>query len=144
MNDKKRLIEALNKARDAWNSYIKECESFGDKPEYMEEEFIAEYLINDNGVIVPPCKVGDEVYCIVFLPAEGRLEIGMGSVISMEIRHEKLNIRIADCEPTRYANLDITVDSRDFGKTVFFSEAEAKYALKNRRSVSLVNGHIEE
>ena len=127
--EKKRLVKLIEEAGEGYES-----RSVVD---------IVDYLL-DNGVIVPPCKVGDEVYCIVFLPVEGRLEIGMGSVISMEIRHEKLNIRIADCELTRYANLDITVDSRDFGKTVFFSEAEAEYALKNRRSVSLVNGHIEE
>lgn len=113
---KKRLIELLNVDMSGCNG------------DYAEE--MADYLL-ENGVIVPPCKVGDEVYCIVFLPVNGCFAIHKGSVISMRIENENLNIRITDCELVRYANLDITVNSSDFGKTVFLSEAEAEHALKN-------------
>lgn len=50
MNERERLIEILS------------------EPIYPKEgvdpaEVVADYLL-DNGVIVPPCKVGDTVYCI--------------------------------------------------------------------------------
>jgi hypothetical protein len=78
-----------------------------------------------------PCNIGDTVYYIN--PRNNKIE---STVI---LRYWILGFK------------NFVIDRNEkkcsfsqFGKTVFLSEAEAKYALKNRRSVSLVNGHIEE
>jgi hypothetical protein len=50
------LIELLGKAKDeGWRERLQSWES--------PTAFVADHLLA-NGVIVPPCKVGDTVYCI--------------------------------------------------------------------------------
>ena len=95
---------------------------------------IADYLL-ENGVIVPPCKVDDTIYKIFRDRVVGPYEIRLLEVDSGVL--DESGMHFVD-------NRDCWVFFEEFGKTVFLSEAEAKYALKNRRSVSLVNGHIEE
>ena len=112
--EKKRLIELLDgKSIDT----------------RIDVEYVVDHLLA-NGVIVPPCKVGDTIYRIYT-----NSWIGEDKVCEF-IRTENALCYIDD--KGRQTSCDV------FGKTVFLSEAEAKYALKNRRSVSLVNGHIEE
>ena len=53
-----RLIKLSEKAHKEWLQ--KEYDHETDKD---IGEFVADYLL-ENGVIVPPCKVGDMVYCI--------------------------------------------------------------------------------
>lgn len=95
---------------------------------------IADYLL-DNGVIVPPCKVDDTIYKIFRDRVVGPYEIRLLEVDSGVL--DESGMHFVD-------NRDCWVFFEEFGKTVFLSKAEAEYALKNRRSVSLVNGHIEE
>ena len=99
---------------------------------------IADYLI-ENGVIVPPCKVGDTVYVLgdeYFWEAE---VVGWSYFVDKHtVLQNTLYYMLKGEERIHYFEVD------DIGKTVFFSKAEAEYALKNRRSVSLVDGHIEE
>ena len=90
---------------------------------------IADYLLA-NGVIVPPCKVGDTVYRIYT-----RSWIGEDTIVNLILSDRGLSY--ID-ESGRETSCD------KFGKTVFPTKEEAEYALKVRRSVSLVNGHIEE
>ena len=86
-----------------------------------EIEHIADHLLA-NGVIVPPCKVGDVVFEIVdmknshkafdnFVWSDTITKIG---VTTKGILHEK------------------GIDFADFGKTVFLSREEAEKALKER------------
>jgi hypothetical protein len=54
------------KMRDRLIELILECSTY--TPEYSEQarlhaEYLAQHLLNE-GVIVPPCKVGQKVYCI--------------------------------------------------------------------------------
>lgn len=49
---KERLVELLEEAEYEFLCNVTKC---------SEMEYIADYLLA-NGVIVPPCKVGDEVY----------------------------------------------------------------------------------
>ena len=56
MSDRDRLIELLAQKQD----YGIEL---GDHMETIDNDVLADHLIA-NGVIVPPCKVGDYVYCI--------------------------------------------------------------------------------
>lgn len=82
-------------------------------------EVIAGHLL-DNGVIVPPCKVGDVVY-----------EINRNGILEMEIAQIKITERyiMFDC-------IDVILDYEDFfyesdiGKTVFLTRDEAERALR--------------
>lgn len=84
---------------------------------------IAEGLLK-NGVIVPPCKVGDTVYfpCLDE-DAEGFIDKGMVYAVSK-------------CEDTvwfsvRYlSGLRYDHTANDYGRTVFLSREEAEAALK--------------
>ena len=58
-----RLIELHNEAGAEWDYYLDECINNGEMPSKTYDEFHADYLLA-NGVIVPPCKVGDKVYIL--------------------------------------------------------------------------------
>jgi hypothetical protein len=87
----------------------------------------------DNGVIVPPCKVGDEVYVI---NRQGKPQ---------EMKFDSVDLRCT-CQREDYCGLGTRCidkegnmcqyrfknDFSDFGKTVFLSREEAKKALKAR------------
>jgi hypothetical protein len=126
--EKKRLIELLNVDMSGCNG------------DYAEE--MADYLL-ENGVIVPTCKVGDKVFFVNEMCDENcneYLGISEGECVSLSMQKEGLWIYCRYTDGLTYWH---KVDD-EFEKEVFFSKAEAEYALKNRRSVSLVNGHIEE
>ena len=85
-------------------------------------EVIADYLLA-NGVIVPPCKVGDTLYVI---------EDGLW----WEARVERIVMRrgtgVTPCIVFAiYRNgLHPIVEEDSFGKTVFLTKEEAEQALK--------------
>lgn len=85
MTDRDRLIELLFKVTEE-----KDC------PQPCE---IADYLLA-NGVIVPPCKVGDTVY--VVSQGQGfcmRWSVYEGKVVDIHLnRHNKLTIRVENGE----------------------------------------------
>lgn len=84
---------------------------------------IADHLLA-NGVVVPPCKVGDVVFAIKD-----------GAIFSGEVRyviwnHNKnhgLHREIA-LNPNPYFSIGASFE--DFGKTVFLTREEAEAALK--------------
>lgn len=78
------------------------------RPMLADAEEMADYLIA-NGVIVPPCKVGDTVYQV-------DAERVYPSVVKAVI----------------YDTDGIAFDERAIGKTVFTSPEEAEQALKER------------
>ena len=116
--EKKRLIELL----DQNCGYVEE----------QKAGELADYLL-DNGVIVPFYEIGQKVYVI------GNELIWRGEICKFWYSKDD------SCERFRFDVLfsDKTVETIS-ERDIFLTEAEAKYALKNRRSVSLVNGHIEE
>ena len=124
--EKKRLVKLI---RDGDSAFADKYP--GKVMSHIDElyGFIADYLL-DNGIIVPPCKVGDTIY-----DCGNGVGVRKSYVGGFEVYEDK--VIVVDFIDERY-------DAEQFGKTVFLSEAEAEYALKNRRSVSLVNGHIEE
>lgn len=123
--ERKRLIELIRETDcvDIWNHYTDDYK----EPNPIEE--LADYLL-ENGVIVAPCKIGQTVYRIYTNSWIGEDKVIGFWAIESGLRYYDDKGRETSCDK--------------FGKLVFLSEAEAKYALKNRRSVSLVNGHIEE
>ena len=91
---------------------------------------VADHLLA-NGVILPPCKVGDVVYAITLNTKTSIVAIHRGYIGSIDIRsagnymficHEGL-----DDEPF-FEN--ICCKFENFGKTVFFTREEAERALK--------------
>lgn len=80
--------------------------------------------------IKSPCKVGNTVYCIVFLPIGCYWCVQKGFVREIRITEENVSVNIVDCENTKYANLNIIVPIADFGKTVFLTKEEAEQKLK--------------
>lgn len=83
-------------------------------------EVVADYLL-DNGVIVPPCKIGDTVYRITF--AYGKWEIRARECIKLSwFKKHDGEIYWVICS------------SKDdiLGDSVFLTEEEAREAIKER------------
>ena len=95
------------------------------------QEWLADYLLT-NGVIVPPCKVGDTVYRIV------EMSTGITSKIRAIRKKAKQTGIIQPCEPTikRFIRC-VTVTKNNiidccenYNKTIFATRKEAVRALK--------------
>ena len=110
MNDRDRMIELI----------IKSGASF----ERALPEEVADYLLA-NGVIVPPCKVGDTVYRLAYNKDRNEYRIAdLWEVVKMEIYEDEVGI-IDDSD--NYFTIG------DVGKTVFLTKEEAEQALKERK-----------
>ena len=107
---RERLVELLRKSGASFERAL---------PEEIADRLLAE------GVIVPPCKVGETVYKIF----NGKIA---------EMRAVAIPLLISSCG----AHLSVTAENRreacisleldDFGKTVFLTREEAEKALKER------------
>ncbi len=90
---------------------------------YQTAASIADHLLA-NGVIVPPCKVGDKVFFIVDMS-----------------NHKALNDFVIDDTITKIGVTtkgilqENSFDFSDFGKTVFLTREEAEKALSERSEV---------
>ena len=84
----------------------------------FEERILVDYLL-ENGVIVPPCKVGDTVYCLgknkILTRKVERIVIGKNGYMSLEF------------------GTTIFESVEQIGKTVFLTREEAEKALKNKK-----------
>lgn len=90
---------------------------------YAEEQ--AQYLI-DNGVIVPPCKVGGTVY-EVSRYYTGTWEIFECKVDEITTYEKHMFIRMK-----AKGNFEFAEEVSQIGKTVFLTREEAERALKER------------
>lgn len=126
MTDRERLIDLMRKGY--------ETVPIGG---FVFEE-IADYLLA-NGVIVPPCKVGDKLF-ILYDDDYGEYECGELCIgVLQELRV------FAECGISGYPNIQecpeyycgqpfcsTSFTRKDFGKTVFLTREEAEKALKER------------
>lgn len=128
--EKKRLVKLWKEAR----KMAKEANS-----DIEREMIFTEHLL-DNGVIVPPCNIGDIAYV---LGDEFFWEV---EIVAYSVMMDKFEGKSYETVQYMYKGEDrvYSMFTDKIGKEMFFSKAEAEYAMKNRRSVSLVNGHIEE
>lgn len=110
MKMKDRLVELLKNAHDE-QKYLTSDKSI---------QAIADYLLA-NGVIVPPCKVGDKMYYDVKLFASHSKGQIMESTVTF------INAEV--CSTFR-GEVNITFDLDCFGKTVFLTKEDAEKALK--------------
>ncbi len=105
-----RLIELLKESKYGdWNWLVDD----------IRIDDFADYLL-DNGVIVPPCKVGDKVYWISPKHKIRKLEL-----IS-------ICIGVSETEYGCYGGnyTPVCFYESDIGKTVFLTREEAERALK--------------
>ena len=108
MTQKERLVELLAKY-DEWQIGVRS------EVDYYYEQ-TADYLLA-NGVIVPPCKVGDTVYIV----PKGNVILDE-TVVSIEEINDK--IILVNCTN------EWVLDAGWFGTNVFLTREEAEQALK--------------
>ena len=130
MTDRERLIELQRKAFREWkNSTI----------DTFPLEFITDYLLA-NGVIVPPCKVGDTVYVKWRLHSGCKYDVYPVIVYALRWDQKKNNFRLlveGSFKISAYGgyyvnNYRATFSWDNIGKTVFLTKEEAEQALKER------------
>nr|DAI08166.1 MAG TPA: hypothetical protein [Caudoviricetes sp.] len=114
MTDRDRLIKILqNRTKDP-------CHLHG---LYEWADDIADYLL-ENGVIVPPCNVGDHVFVVYGLGVQHT------SVSSVKIESEGVQLAfILKCMVLQGV---ARFEEFLFDKTAFLTRVEAKKALKDR------------
>ena len=83
---------------------------------------LADYLLA-NGVIVPPCKVGDTVWCINNYTKPIEFQI---TILTLSENHYSFVIERMNGVYKHYCDKD------SVGKWVFFTKEEAEQALKER------------
>lgn len=87
----------------------------------LTTEKIADYLIQ-NGILVPPCKVGDEVW-VVF---EWDSELMQGEITMVQQQFdESWNL---------WVSRHLVFNATAIGETVFLSREEAEKKLKEREN----------
>ena len=106
------------------------CEAEGKvNNEYPTIEMVADYLIA-NGVIVPPCKVGDTVYNIEYnIIIKKWYVVKKWYVDSINNTGECWNCKLKS-NKNKYKYDFRFVRFDDFGKTVFLTKEEAEAKLK--------------
>ena len=124
---KDKLIELLKDTLHEW-----ECEA---QPETIAQ--IAEHLI-ENGVLIPPCKVGDTLWVLWSLTKAQKKEIYPVEAYALRYDDKKNNLRVCvegcfkiekyDGHYTHFYRGTFAWES--IGKTIFRTREEAEQALK--------------
>lgn len=107
--------------RDRLIELIKNCAKQPIMIEGLElwADNIADYLL-ENGVIVPPCKVGDKMYF------DGK---HFASHCAGEIMERRVDVVLTEVWATFRGDVDVSFDFENFGKKVFLSREQAEKAL---------------
>lgn len=110
MSERERLIELL----DQNCGYVEE----------QKAEMLADYLL-ENGVIVPPVKVGDKVWIIM-----ANYTIAKGCVVSTENKSDTefdyFKFYVSYYPICHWRNKITAFITNDIGKTVFLTKSEAE------------------
>ena len=94
---------------------------------------IADYLLA-NGVIVPPCKVGDKVYYIINNTIQ-ELKVSVinihenNYIAAKAICLDEFDMCDCNCDCAK-KTCSVWFDYKSLGKTVFFTKEEAEEKLK--------------
>ena len=134
-----RLIELMRQAEFAYLDFSKLCPC-----EKSLTDFTADYLL-ENGVIAPPCKVGDTIYQIVYnydrktCPATiypshyVKKEVVGIHICDSRLRVNALsNKKYRDYLIVRICNAVEHIPFVKIGKSVFLTKEEAEQALAER------------
>lgn len=117
------LIELLENCE-----HISYLDSVYDLPNIYN--LVADYLLA-NGVIVPPCKVGDKTFLLLEKTSGGYDIVESECVYIAENKYSKVYSMAFDC-PEIGNTLEYHL--ADFGKWVFLTKEEAEQALKEREN----------
>ena len=125
MNDRDRLIELIEQAEGLKNN------------DFPSVEEIADHLLA-NGVIVPPCNVGDTVYVKWRLTKASKYCIYPAKVYALRWDEKKNNFRVCvdgDFRISAYGGYythyyRATFSWDNVGKTVFLTKEKAEQKLK--------------
>ena len=115
MTDKERLTNIIHNAQNKYLNLLK-----------FESSILADYLLA-NGVIVPPCKVGQTLYVI--------LKMKDKRILPFVNEYEATFIQLGKRKCKVYYEKDGFIKiflQDDFGETVFLTREEAEKALKER------------
>ena len=133
MTDREKLIELiLQGENEADKKGIANCQMYN----LEKAKILAEYLLA-NGVIVPPCKVGDTVYYInrsyhIELKKDTIYEAKVVRIVTTSLG-TSLVIQIrGEWGCIQQSNIDCieTPDVKDFYRTVFLTKEEAEEKLR--------------
>lgn len=114
-----RLIELLKMRQDNGEKWhYSDC---GQGREMVTNERLADYLL-ENGVIVPPCKVGDTIYVIACSPLTKQNYILKQKVAGFTTEKGLLYLYFDDA----IGGLTLVL----FAKTAFLTREDAERALK--------------
>lgn len=123
MTDRDKLIKLITKAHIEWLQ-----KEYDHETNKSVAEYLADYLLA-NGVIVPPCKVGQTVYKVV---NDKRVKKPYECEVVGFWYSEDENCN--NVHLVRYVNgafdCSFSVPFADFGKTVFLTKEEAEEKLK--------------
>ena len=129
MTEREKLIELLGKVEDDTDLFLYSDMYFNDE----DKEIIADYLVA-NGVIVPPCKVGDTVYSYLH---RWREEDGISpyQITNITITQNKKGewtkkYRAMQLIEGKTIDWQLNFSFDDLGKTVFLTREDAEQALK--------------
>ena len=117
------------------NIQTDECVAHCNHPYCDKCKNLADYLL-ENGVIVPPCKVGDTVYRVIEMGTGihfkqvGRCGIGHSQGYKIVPCEEKIKRFIRTVEVSKNNFFDIC---ENFGKTVFLTREEAEAKLEGEQ-----------
>ena len=121
MTERERLVELFKEANEKVGEYIRQNDHMDYIPKPEELWAVKADHLLANGVIVPPCKVGDTVYRISKRYGEWCVLPRMVSSMTYSLDHL---YRVVWCIHT-------TADDY-LGKTVFLTREEAEAALEER------------
>jgi hypothetical protein len=118
-----RLIELIVNA-DTHDSYeCKLCTKKDTSCTRCGAEKLANHLLA-NGVIVPPCKVGDTVWYELYGEIESAVVYSCVGVL------KKQGFEITDANAKSSDGLEVAFNGKCIGKTVFLTKEEAEAKLK--------------
>ena len=132
-----RLIELYKEATTLYFDYLDSIDEKGLTDTEGRAKFTIDHLIA-NGVVLPPCKVGDTVYCIntFFLndPRINKCEVDALHITSSKnkIGHKKPSYALVRDENMK--SLSARIYFVSIGKTVFLTKEQAEQKLKEMRA----------
>lgn len=118
-----RLIELISRADEECKHSLscKSCSGYG-KGAMCMNYHIADKLIK-NGVIVPPCEIGSEIYMLVTRHTKSFALEENKKMVMRESQHTIV-------KKTTLTKSNFFKVIEDFGKTVFLTKEEAEQKLK--------------
>ena len=126
MTNRDRLIELIEQKQNGGWRFIT-----GEYTTDVSNEYLADHLLA-NGVIVPPCKVGDKVYYVSENPIN--LSVNPYTIYEADVVRivtTKLGTSLVIQIHNEYGCTEIP-NIKDFGKTVFLTKEEAEAELEKR------------